>query len=207
MKSFWNDTLGMVYYQPIGGYVIFTWLCMLLTIAISIYSYLEMKCSGSTTENAQTAMLVTLVCAVIHCLCVFWIQRRILKSIRKTMDAEYQEKGTPEEARDYDIEDNYKSRVRTAICEVLKYDFVFCLYFFFAPAAFGVGCWGMTLLNDKNGCTEASYASWAFGILIFYNLCGGLYFFFLMCGIACGAGKEKVKTQVKKTKGKGASGV
>lgn len=221
-KSFWNDTIGYIYDQPIGGYVIFTWLSMLLTIAVAIYSYLEMNCTAtpkrmlmatSTTaqntdasniENEQTALLVALVFAVVHCGCVFWIQRRILSSIKKTMDADYEQKGIPPEARDYDISDNYKGRVRAATCDVLKYDFVFCLYFFFVPCSFGVGCWGLSLL-DKKQCETASYAALAFWILTLYNVCGGLYFCFMMCGIVCGAGKDKVKTQVKKVKEKGAA--
>jgi len=57
-------------------------------------------------------------------------------------------------------------------------------------------------MNILGNCTdkESWAAAWGFGGLIVYNCCGGLYFFWLMCAVACGAGTEKVKTQVKKGK-------
>jgi len=168
------------------------------TIVLSGVAWATINCDkDDSVTNAKNALAVAIVCGVIHSLCVFWIQIAVLKSITKELDKE--QSYIPETERNYDITDNYRTRVRRAIWEVIKYDFVFLLYVFFCPAVFGLGCCGMFIVPQCTG-KDAWAAAWAFGGLIFYNGFSGLYFLWLMCGICCGAGTETVKTQVKKTK-------
>jgi hypothetical protein len=202
LKSCWSDTFGDVYHKPVGGFVIFTWLIMLLAFAVGVVGFAELKCEDGALNNAKNILLVCIVFAVLHALCVYYIQRKTLKNISDTIDKEEDEKGpegVPKDQRDYDISADYRGRVRKAIWEVIKYDFLFLFYFFFCPAAFCVGCYGLSLL-DKCLDKDAKFPAGAFWILVLYNAAGGLYFAWLMCGIACGAGASKVKTTVKKAK-------
>jgi TRAP-type C4-dicarboxylate transport system permease small subunit len=203
MKDMWNQSLGAIYTKPMGGYVIFSWMAMILTIVVALFSYTQIKCEGSDTDKKLTttkaALLIACAVAVIHMLVAFWMQRQIVKEMCKKMDEEYEEKQTPPEERTYEIIDNEAGRKRSAICEILKYDFVFCLYFFFAPAAFGFAVWAMSNF-PKCSETAAWAAWWTFGILIGYGSFTGLYFFFTLCGICCGSGKDKVKKTVKNAK-------
>jgi len=198
LKNCWNETVGGIYHKPVGGYVVLTFLTMTGTMALSGVAWASINCDkDDSVTNVKNALAVAIVCGVIHSLCVFWIQIAVLKSITKELDKE--QSYIPETERNYDITDNYRTRVRRAIWEVIKYDFVFLFYFFFCPAVFGLGCCGMFIVPQCTG-KDAWAAAWAFGGLIFYNGFSGLYFLWLMCGICCGAGTETVKTQVKKVK-------
>jgi len=223
LKDCWDETFGNIYGKPMGGYVVFTWLCMLLTIAAGGFSLSSLKCDEDTSAtNAQAMLLVSLALAVIHALVAWWFQRTICKEIVKKQTQEFKDQGIPEDQMDFTLDANVRGRIRSAIWEVFKYDFVFCLYFFIAPAAVGAAMFGMSVLpkcthddvqasnstSSSGGLsdeTAALLASWTFGLLIFYGCCTGLYFFFTMCGIACGAGKDKVKQTAKKVKTKGAT--
>jgi len=198
LQDCWNETIGGIYHKPVGGYVILTWLTMMVTSALSGIAWSTINCDKDESDtNAKIALAVAIVCGLIHSLCVCWIQRAVLKSITKELDKEQSD--IPEAERTYDITNNYRTCVRKAIWEVIKYDFVFLFYFFFCPAVLCLGCYGMFIVPQ---CTDndAWAAAWAFGGLIFYNGFSGLYFFWLMCGICCGAGAETVKTQVKNAK-------
>jgi len=203
IKNCWSDTFGDVYHKPIGGYVVFTWLFMIVVIAMGVVGYAEITCEKTEdNKNAKNMLIVAALFAVVHSACAYYIQRKILKNIVDAIDKEEDEKGaagTPKDQRDYDITSDYRSRVRKAIWEVVKYDFLFLFYFIFCPASFACGIYGISLIPK---CTdkESFAGTLSFGVLIFYNIGGILYFFALMCGIACGAGKDKVKTTAKKAK-------
>jgi len=182
-----------------GGYVIFTWFAMVAVIVFSGIGLGTLNCGGTNTTSAKINCIVAIIVAVIHSLVAAWIQRALLKECVRALDKEYDAKSVPHEHRDYDVSEGYHTRIRKATLEVIKYDIVFCLYFFFFPAAVGFAFWAMSPLPN---CTAQDLwsSTWAYGILIFYGACAALYFFFLMCGVCCGAGKDTVKKQVKKGK-------
>jgi len=201
-RNLCDDTFGMVYRKPTGGYVMFTILLMLVAIALAITAYLEMKCSSELT-NAKNALLVVVAFGIIHCGCVIWIQKQIVADIDKQIEeqGEAQTIGKPggvDDQTDKKVveRNNYDdyAKVRDAIWTIIKFDFVFLFYFLFCPASFAMGCYGMSLVD---ACSKNSWAaSWAFGALIFYNCCCGLYFLGILCKVGCGKGKERVKKKI-----------
>lgn len=184
-----------------GGYVIFTWMSMVLTMTMAAYSLTAVDCDNDDSmTNAKSGLLAAIMVACVHSLSAWWIQRQILREMCKKLDKEYDQQGIELELRNYEVKDNVRGRIRAAIWEVVKYDIPFCIYFFIAPAAVGLGIWGVSILPR---CTDEDNwaAAWAFGLLILYGCCTGLYFFFTLCGIACGAGREQVKQHAKQVKG------
>jgi len=203
MRQAWADSFGAIYARPMGGYVVFTWLSMIVTVAVAVFGLSRTKCDDKDERNkASLALILAIVVAVLHSLIAFYIQRQILKEIARKMEEEYNAQGVPEAERNFELVDNEAARKRSAIFEIIKYDFVFCFYFFAAPAAVAYAFWA---LATKATCGD-SKDSWAttgpFGLLIGYGCLTGLYFFFLMCGLCCGAGAHKVKTKVKSAKGR-----
>jgi len=170
---------------------------MIFEIVLAVVGFMYMSCEKDDSKtNAKNALIVAILFAVIHCGCILWIQRQVLANIVKDMDKEFEEKNIPQAEREYDITDGYSAKVRKATCEVIKYDFLFLFYFIFVPAAWCFAMYGMSLVPK---CTndDAYAASGCFLVLLLYNCGNMLFFLFLMCGIACGAGKDKAHKRVK----------
>merc|ERR1719449_70037 len=99
---------------------------MILAIILAVYSYTTIKCTEDHSKNStKTALLVVVIAAIIHCFVAWWFQSQILREMTKQMDVEYTKEGIPPYMRTYEIKDNEAGRKRSAICEILKYDFVF----------------------------------------------------------------------------------
>merc|ERR1712039_542272 len=125
---------------------------------------------------------------VVHGIAAIYIQNAIMKRIRQ-MHAEEGVEG--EEMRSGDV--------MKAAQHIIKYDFGFCFYVFFLPAATFYSCYAISQVGDcKSGNAPAFAALMA---MIAYGFATMFYLPCMYCGTCCAASTRKVAKKNKERSG------
>mmetsp|Transcript_16722 Transcript_16722/g.34033 ORF Transcript_16722/g.34033 Transcript_16722/m.34033 type:complete len:236 (-) Transcript_16722:219-926(-) len=155
--------------NPLGSYVIGTWLMMALVIAAcaaTVPDASKLKC-----DELMIFCLADIGIAVIHSTFAFYIQRRLVGAIGKTGKDSMTHAEITQEAKN-----------------LAKYDIGFCLYVFFFIAAFAYNVYGV---GDGGKCGSTGYQKGAVGLLLFYGVVAWNYAMCWFCGQCCFAKSEK----------------
>lgn len=172
-----SDCWAPIVQNPLGFYVIGTWLSMGLCVAC---------CAAAIPEAArQKCREIVFFCiidvgiAVVHAGFAFYIQRCLVKALSESTG----EGGATH--RD----------ITSAAKHLAKYDIGFCLYFFFFIAALGYNVYG---LGAGAKCAVKGYQMGAIGLMLCYG-CGSFWYGLCwFCGQCCYGKAEKrgvVKTR------------
>lgn len=174
ISDFWRP----ITHSPLGGYVIGTWIAMILCIASFAYAFTQAK---GNCGDARMYCAVSIGLSVVHIFGSRYVQYAIVKAIEK--------EGTAvSEATHMDIA---KKAYHVAL-----YDFGFCFYAIFFWAASGFNIYGMTLLDR---CPAGP--AWAgLGLTLTYAILVSMYFCCWSCCQGCCAGNEARKQAGKKDK-------
>lgn len=150
--------------NPLGGYVISTWVAMLFSTIGAVYSFIDEE-KTKDCQSQKAFLIAMIVIGVLHAVFAFYIQRRLVNAVgvegRANMDAP-------------DVWNKAK--------EILKYDVGLCLYIFFFIAAFCYACYG---IGDIGKCPKDSYTKGVVAIMIMYQVCAWNYGFCWFCGTCC----------------------
>jgi len=169
-----SDLWAPIVQNPLGVYVIGTWIVMVLVIAAC----------AATVGTVWGCNELAIFCfadigiALSHSVFAFYIQRRLVNGIGKI-------------GKDQMTHDEITVEARN----ILKYDIGFCLYFFFFVAAFVYNCHGVV---DVSNCVDTGFQTAAVTLMILYGV--GVWNFGCCwyCGQCCFGEAEKkgiVKTR------------
>jgi len=144
----------------------------------------------SASENCDSAKILCFInigCAVVHALISIYIQNAIVNKIAKMHEEEGEDSGV---IRSDDV--------MKATKHIIMYDFVFCFYVFFLPAATFYNCYGISTLTGTN-CETGNGPAWAAAMaMIGYGFATMCYLPCMYCGTCCAAGTKKVVKKGKK---------
>jgi len=162
--EFWEPIIA----NPLGNYVIGTWIGMLLAGAAAVWGISVLgDCLDDDLKSQLSAFcLLEIVFAVIHSCMAYYMQRAIIKGLGGKDFKEMSAKEIQEQAG-----------------QTLLYDVPVCLYSFFACAAFGVNCWGLGL-ESCPGVSNQPHTGPAF-VMICWGLLAGGYLFCWYCCQCC----------------------
>jgi len=153
----WEPITG----NPLGGYVLFTWLMAAVVIACAAAGF--SSCSGSGT----IVCLVDIVLAIVHAAFAYYLQRQLVAGLQRRGWEEGQQK-------------NHKD-ITKETWAIVKYDVGFCLYFFVFIGAFAFQCWAFTVINECDG----SLAMIAVALMIVFSCLAWFYASCWTCGQCC----------------------
>lgn len=179
IRDFWAP----ITHNPLGGYVLCTWLVMFLAIAAFGLSLSQVKCAASTAEESsrnlvevQVFVSINIGLALVHMVAARYLQWRIVTSITNNQGEEAIDKLSHKE-------------IAHQATHVALYDFGFCLYFFFFFfIALSYNAHGLSNFRDCEGTGPAWGAA---AIKILYGIVAANYFVFWHCCQACCSAKEK----------------
>jgi len=185
------DIFGSVTRFPLGGYVMGTWVTMIVVLVCSVLSFLEVQDLAAGGALSQGCLDTEMIClgnsafAVLHFIAARYIQWRIVSKVKETM-----EERTP----GVEIQGNNDiphDMIAESAYEVALYDVGFCLYFFIFAGSFGFNCWGWTL---DGKCLDNNMGWGAAFAMILYGIGVWNYFFCWYCmQYCCGKAKKKPK--------------
>jgi hypothetical protein len=156
--------------SPLGGYVVGTWLVMVLAIASCGYALSEVHC-----KQARSLFLANIGISLVHMSAARYLQWRIVGSFHR-------------EGKDMQALAHHEIAQRAT--HVALYDIGFCLYVFFFLGAFSLDCWALTTFKS---CGHDGPAWAATAIEILYSIFVWNYFFFWYCCQSCRGKKEQQK--------------
>jgi len=169
-NTFWNPILE----NPLGNYVIGTWVSMVFVFAASLWGLMQLsdcKNSDDVKTNLMAFCVVNVILAFIHSGMSYYIQRQI---IQKVGDKPYSEMNAKE--------------IQEKAGEILMYDVPFCLYSFLAIAGYGMQLWALSL----GGCDkEQPHFGSAAIYLVWGTLAGGYLFCWYCCQCCQGSIPKK----------------
>ncbi|CAK0899924.1 unnamed protein product [Prorocentrum cordatum] len=123
-NTFWEPIIA----NPLGNYVIGTWVAMGFVCAAAIWGISQdLNCSSDLKGNIQLFCIANVVLACIHSGMSYYMQRQIIEKVGKPF-AEMTAKEIQQKAG-----------------EILLYDVPVCLYSFLATAGYGLNAWALSL--------------------------------------------------------------
>mmetsp|Transcript_74204 Transcript_74204/g.200685 ORF Transcript_74204/g.200685 Transcript_74204/m.200685 type:complete len:217 (-) Transcript_74204:114-764(-) len=156
-NTFWEPIIA----NPLGNYVIGTWVAMGFVCAAAIWGISQdLNCSSDLKGNIQLFCIANVVLACIHSGMSYYMQRQIIEKVGKPF-AEMTAKEIQQKAG-----------------EILLYDVPVCLYSFLATAGYGLNAWALSL----GSCGDSQPQS---GSAFVYLVWGALAFGYLFCWYCC----------------------
>lgn len=181
-----SGCFGPIIHNPLGGYVIGTWVVMALVIACFICTITEVTCDGP-----KIVAYVDITFAVVHAIFAFYIQRRLICAIGEQA-----------------VQEMTHSEIAARARHVMAYDVGFCLYFFIFCGSFVYNCTVFGVLSQCGG----SGPGWSgAALLLMYGL--GVWHYaicWFACQCCCGTYESAVQKREAPTgtgTGAGAGGV
>jgi len=174
----WADVWAPITRNPLGGYVIMTWITMIPVVVCAGVSLTKIVC-----KDPKLHLFLAIGTALIHALGAWHIQHQLVKALN---DAGMEERA---------------QMTHHAIAKkagyVMVYDIGFCLYTFFFLGAFGFACYSLQSLQDCEG-EGTGLARCAWGLLIFYAMAACNFATCWYCGQQCC--KESPTVRAKKAR-------
>lgn len=161
--------------NPLGHYVIGTWVAMALAIGCNIRSLCnthKLECTELKTFN-----WVDIAIGVVHAGFALYIQRRLVAHLSK--------QGKPSMTN---------AEIAASARELVKYDVGLCLYVFGFMAAFCYNCYGVGNVGD---CSETGFQRGAVAIHVCWGLGAWWYGLCWFCGKCCFGQAEQAREKVK----------
>lgn len=179
-----RDLWAPITQNPLGGYVLGSWLVMLLVIAAFAVSFPQVQCDTGDAEDNPKALremrlyiAINIALAVVHIVGARYLQWRIVSGIKKDQG---------EDA----IAEMSHEEISSKANHIALYDFGFCLYFFIFCIAFIFSCYGITYFGECEGTGPAWSAA---AVKILYGIVVVSYFlFWYSCQALCKA-RERVR--------------
>lgn len=181
-----SGLFGPICGRPLGGYVLVTWLVMLMAVAacaVDLLSETVKKCT-----QLRDFCIAEIGCALVHAGAAFYIQRKVISAAAKSTGKSVEE-----------LNKLSSSELFDAAKDIAWKDIGFCIYFFVFIGIFGFNCYGFS----KFSCGDhENYYKAAIWVMLSYGVCAwfGGSCWFAQKGFCA---KVKKTADMAKAKGKG----
>jgi len=156
-NRFWEPILA----NPLGNYVIGTWVAMCAVAAAAIWGIVQAEnCDSELKSNLSLFCIANVVLACIHSGMSYYMQRQIITKVGKP------------------FAEMHPKEVQQKAGEILLYDVPVCLYSFLAAAGWGLNIWALSLGSCGDKQPHSSSA-------LVYLVWGALAFGYLFCWYCC----------------------
>jgi hypothetical protein len=157
-----NDCIDPVISNPLGNYVIATWVAMAFALAASGWGLVNLnECDDDTKGKLALFCIADCALALVHSGMAYYMQRQIVAGLG---------------GKDY--KSMTAKEIQAEAGRILLYDVPVCLYFFLANAAWAMNLWGLTL----GSCGSVQPQFGAAALMICWGCCAGGY---LVCWYCC----------------------
>lgn len=173
-----SDCWAPIVQNPLGFFVIGTWLTMALCVAACVATIMD--AGKAKCRELVYFCVIDIGIAFVHMAFAFYIQRCLVKALTQSGRDTMTHQEITHEAKN-----------------LLKYDIGFCLYFFFFFAAF---CYNFYAVGLGGQCSTNGYQMGAIGLHLTYGVGAFWYALCWYCGQCC-FGKAEKRGVIKKKGG------